>query len=99
MDRTEKLLGKIIMEAHMAQQVPLPRSSSSFPNDEQPSSLGQLEPETEDEMDVRDFSERPTNDKRSSKPSRKSRAMLQKSKSPARLPRLHGDECCHCQHS
>ena len=60
----------------MAQQVPLPRSSSSYP-DNQPRYLEQLEPETEDYMDVRDFSERPADDKRPPKPPWKPEIMLQ----------------------
>ena len=76
LDRTEKLLGKDKWEAHVAQQVPLPRSSSPYPKDDQPCSLEQLEPETED-MDVRDFCERPANDKRPTNPPRKPRVMLQ----------------------
>ena len=50
-------------EAHVAQQVPLPRSSLPYSEDK-PGSLEQLEPETDDDMDVRDFLERPANDKR-----------------------------------
>ena len=49
LDRTEKLLRKNNKwETHVAQQVPLPRSSSLYPNNNQTSSLEQLEPETED---------------------------------------------------
>ena len=52
----------------MAQQVPVPRSSSPYPVDK-PGSLEQLEPETEDDdTDVRDFMERLANDKRPPKP-------------------------------
>ena len=69
LDRTEKLLGKDNKwEVHVAQQVPLPRSSSPYPKDSQPGSLEQLEPKTEDDMDVRDFSKRSTNSKRPTKP-------------------------------
>ena len=68
LDRTEKLLEKDMnWEAHIAQQVPLPRSSSPYPDDKS-GSLEQWEPETDDDMDVRDFSERPANDKRPPKP-------------------------------
>ena len=56
----------------MAQLVPLPRSSSPYPKDNQPGSLEQLEPKTE-----YDISERPTNDKRPTKPPRKPKVMLQ----------------------
>ena len=55
LERMEKLLEKDNKwEAHVAQQIPLPRSSSPFP-DNQPGTMEQLEPETEDDMDVRDF--------------------------------------------
>ena len=78
LDRTKKLLGKDNKwEAHVAQQVPLPRSSSPCPNNNQTSSLEQLEPETEDDLDIRDFSERPTNEKRPPKPPRKTKVILQ----------------------
>ena len=74
LDRTENLLGKgDRWEAHVAQQVPLPRLSSPYSTDNWPSSVEQLEPETEDDMDIRDFSERPTNDQRPPKPPRKPR--------------------------
>ena len=56
LDRTEKLLGKDNRwEAHIAQQVPLPRSSSPYSTDNQPGSMEQLEPKTEHDMDIRDF--------------------------------------------
>ena len=64
LDRTEK-------------QVPPPESSSPYPKDNQPGSSEQLEPKTEDYMDVRDFSERPINDKRPTKPARQPKVMLQ----------------------
>ena len=54
-------------EAHMAQQIPLPRSSSPCPEN-RPGAMEQLEPETDDDIDVKDFSERPANDKRPPKP-------------------------------
>ena len=64
-DRTEKLLGRDHKwETHVAQQVPLPRTSSPCPSNNQPDSLEQLETVTEDDMDIRDFSKRPTNDLR-----------------------------------
>ena len=67
-DSTDKVLGKPVKwEAHVAQQIPLPRSSSPYPDD-RPGMLEQLEPETEDDIDVNDYSERPANDKRPSKP-------------------------------
>ena len=61
----------------MAQQVPLPRTSSSCPSNSQPGSLEQPETFTKDDMDVRDFSERPTNNFRPPKPPRKTKVMLQ----------------------
>ena len=77
LDRTEKLLEKDNKwEAHIAQQVPLPGSSSPYPNDK-PRSLEQLESETDDDIDVRDFSERPANDKKPPKPICKPKVMLQ----------------------
>ena len=77
LDRTENLLGKEMKwEAQMAQQIPLPRSSSPYPVDK-PGSLGQLEPETVDDMDVRDFSERLANDKRPPKPKHGPSGMIQ----------------------
>ena len=47
----------------MVQQIPLPRSSSPYPVNK-PAPLEQLEPETDDDMDVRYFMERLANDKR-----------------------------------
>ena len=68
LERTEKLLEKDNKwEAHVAQQIPLPRSSSPTP-DNQTRTKEQLEPETEDDMDMRDFSDRPVNDKRPLEP-------------------------------
>ena len=79
LDRTEKLLEKDTKwEAHVAQQIPLPRSSSPYPNDK-PGSLEQLEPKMDDDMDMRDFSERLTNDKRPPKPACKPKVMIQSS--------------------
>ena len=68
LDSTEKLLEKYMnWEAHMAQQIPLPRSSFLCPEN-RPGVMEQFEPETDDDIDVRDFSERPTNDRRPPKP-------------------------------
>ena len=68
MDRTNKVLGKNAKwEAHVANQIPLPRSSSPYPNDRL-NPFEQLEPETEDEIDVNDYSERPANASRPHKP-------------------------------
>ena len=70
MDRTDKVLGKDAKrEAHVAQQIPLPRSSSPYP-DNRPGIHEQLEPETEDEIDINDYSERPANNKRPPKSKR-----------------------------
>ena len=78
LDWTEKLLGKDNRwEAHVAQQVPLPRTSSPCPSNSQTGSLEQLEAVAEYDMDVRDFSERPTNDLRPPKPPRKTKIILQ----------------------
>ena len=60
----------------MAQQIPLPRTTSPTHTDTQPGSLEQLEVVTEDEMDIRDFSETPTNDMQSPKPPRKTKAYI-----------------------
>ena len=52
LDWTEKLLGTDnSWEAHIAQQVPLPGTSSPCPSNNQPGSLEQLETFTEDNMD------------------------------------------------
>ena len=75
LDRTEKLLRKDTQWE--AQQVPLPRLSFPFSNDNWPSSMEQLEPETDDDMDIRDFSERPANDRRPPKPPSKPKMMVQ----------------------
>ena len=78
LDWTEKLPGTDNRwEAHMAQQVPLPRTSSPCPIKHQPGSLEQLEMFTDDGMDIRDFSERSINDLRPSKPPRKPKVILQ----------------------
>ena len=86
-DRTKKLVGKDNKwEAHVAQQVPLPRSSFPYPNNDQSSSLEQLKPETEDDMDIRDFLEGPINDQRPPKPPRKPKVMLQNLIPPPGFP-------------
>ena len=78
LDRTKKLLGKDNKwETNVAQQVPLQRSSSPCPSNNQTSSLECLETEIEDDMDIRDFSERPANNLRPPKPPRKTKVMLQ----------------------
>ena len=65
LERTEKLLEKDNnWEAHVAQQVPLLTSISPYPDNNQTRPLEQVEPKTEDDMDVRDFSKRLSNDKR-----------------------------------
>ena len=61
----------------MAQQIPLPRSISPYPDNNPTTSLEQFKPETEDDMDMRDYSERPTDDKRPPKPPRKTKVMFQ----------------------
>ena len=63
LDRTDILLEKDIKwEAHMVQQIPLPRSSSLCPENK-PGAMEQLEPETDDDMDIKDFSEKQANDR------------------------------------
>ena len=77
-DWTEKLLGKDNRwEDHVAQQVPLPRTSCPYPSNSLTGSLEQLERVTEDSMDVRNFSERPANNLRPPKLPRKPKVMLQ----------------------
>ena len=51
----------------MAQQIPLPRASSPYP-DNRPGVLEQLEPETYDNIDINKYRERPANDIRPPKP-------------------------------
>ena len=70
----------------MAQQIPLPRTSSPIHTDKQPGSLEQLEVVTEYEMDIRDFSERPTNDMRPPKPPRKTKAYIMDNIPPPGCP-------------
>ena len=73
-DWTEKLLGTDNRwEAYVAQQVALHRTSSLYPSNHQPGSLEQLKTFTDYDMDIRDFSERPTNDLRPPKPPRNQR--------------------------
>ena len=77
LNRMEKLLGTgDNWESHVAQQIPLPRASSPTHTDKQPGSLEQLEVVTEDDMDIRDFLERPANDMRPPKPPRKTKAYI-----------------------
>ena len=56
LERTEKLLGKedSKWEAHVAQQIPLPRASSPYPDDRQ-ETLEQLELETDKDIDITDY--------------------------------------------
>ena len=78
LNRTDRLLGKDHKwETHIAQQVPLPRTSSPYPSVNQPRSMEQLETMMDDDMDVRDFSSRPTNDLRPPKPPRKTQVIHQ----------------------
>ena len=61
----------------MAQQIPLPRRSYTAHTNKQPGSLEQLEIFAEDEIDIKDFSERPANNIIPSTPPRKTRAYIQ----------------------
>ena len=55
--RTDKLLGKDSKwEAHVAPQIPLPRASSPY-LDDRPGALEQLEPETDDDIDITEYTE------------------------------------------
>ena len=54
----------------------MPRSRSPCAEDRS-GVMEQLEPETDNDIDVRDFSERPTNEKRSPKPIHKPKVMIQ----------------------
>ena len=86
-DQTKKLLGTDNRwETYVAQQLPLPRTSSPCPRNSQPGLLEQFETFTEDDMDVRDFSERPANNLRPPNPPRKSRVMLQNLIHPPECP-------------
>ena len=67
--KMEKLLGTgDNWESHVAQQIPLPRTSSPTHTDKQLESLEQLKIFKEDEMDIREFSERSANDIRPQNP-------------------------------
>ena len=68
LDRTDKVLAKDAKwEAHVGQQIPLPRSSSPY-LDDRPGALEQLEPEMDEDIEIVDYMERITNDKRPPKP-------------------------------
>ena len=54
----------------MAQQIPLPRSNSPYPDD-RPGALEQLEPEMDDDLDIMDYMERPANHRRPPKPNKR----------------------------
>ena len=70
-DRLESFLGvESDSEAHVAWQIPLPRSTSPNPDDSH-EALEQLEPETDDDLDEIDFRARPANDRRPPRPTRK----------------------------
>ena len=87
LDKTEKLIGTDNdLEAHVAKQIPLPRTSSPSPNNKQLGSLEQLETFTKDSMDIRDFSERPANGMRPPKPPRKTKACILDLIPPLRCP-------------
>ena len=77
LDKSEKLVGTDNnLEVHVAQQIPLPRTSSPSPNNKQLGLQEQLEIFTEDGMDIRDFSERLTIDMRPPKPPRKTKTHI-----------------------
>ena len=74
----EKLLGTgDNWESHVAQQILLPRTSSPTHTNKQLGFLEQLEVFTEDELDIREFSEGPANDMRPPKPPRKTKSIIQ----------------------
>ena len=75
----------------MAQQILLPRTSTSTHTDKQLGSLEQLEVFTEDEMEIKEFLERPPNDIRPPKPPRKTKTLIQ-DVIPPRIQRLHDNE-------
>ena len=78
LNKMEKLLGTgDNWEGHVAQQILLPRTHSPTHTDKLPGSLEQLEVFTEDEMDIREFSERSANDIRPPKPPRKTKNYIQ----------------------
>ena len=102
LDKTEKLVGTDSnLEAHVAQQIPLPRTRSPGPNtnDKQPGLQEQLEIFTEDDMDIRDFSEGPKIDMRPQKPPRKTKAYILDLILQTRMPRLYANEPCSYLHS
>ena len=75
LDRTEKLIATDNnWAARVAQQIQLPRTSSLGPTNSHLGSLEQLENFIEDDVDIRDFSERLANDMRPPKPPRKTKA-------------------------
>ena len=74
----------------MVQQILLPRTSSPTHADKQPGSMEQLEVDTGDDMNLRDFSERPTNDMRPPKPPRKTKAYIMDLISPSECPDYMG---------
>ena len=87
LDWTEKLLGTDNRwEAQVAQQVPLPKTSSPCPRYHQLGSLEQLKTFTDNDMDIRDFSARPVNDRRPPKPPRKPRVILHNLTPPPGYP-------------
>ena len=95
LDRTENLLGKKTKwEAHMTQQIPLPRSISPYLVD-RPGSLEQLELKTEDDMDIKNYMERLANDKRPSKPKCGPSLLIQISSSHPRLALTTLCDCCY----
>ena len=68
LDKTDTLLGKDTKrEAHVVQQICLPRSSSPY-MDDRPGASEQLEPETDEDIDITEYTERPANDRRPPKP-------------------------------
>ena len=74
LDRIKKLLGTDNnWEVHVVQQIPLPRTSSPSPTNSQQGPLEQPETFNKDDMDIRDFSERPANDMRPPNPPRKTK--------------------------
>ena len=77
LNKTEILLGTgDNWESHVVQQIPLPRTSLPTHTDKQLGSLEQLEVDTENDVDIRDFSERPANNMRPPKPPRKTKSYI-----------------------
>ena len=100
LNRTEKLLRTDHKwKTLVAQQVPLSRTSSPCPINSQTRSLEQLETATEDDMDIRDFSKRPTNNLRPPKTAQETQSNPSKFDSSSRMPRLCSDESCSHGHS